>query len=262
MAKPGGNHQRWDVGNMGTAQPMGNTYLHTYTTHDLAYVGNHLFTTCNDSNTVFAIDLADPSAGEIVSQTTINAPFKIMMHGELGVVASGYTSGPSHYYSVKALDFYDAFNEDADADGLDFWEETWLHGTDPKNADTDGDGYSDSWEIINGYDPLSDASPGEMPPADDDDDGDDGPTDDDDDGPTDDDDGPNPPTDGMSDLVGMLTDFFTSPVGMGVGGAAALGMIVLGLLKGRKKGPKLVSGGGGSGGGTDFFDGIDFDSVF
>ncbi|MFH1631677.1 MAG: hypothetical protein ABIA47_01455, partial [bacterium] len=43
---------------------------------------------------------------------------------------------------------------DPDRDGLSSWEEFEL-GTDPANADTDGDGYDDGTEVAGGYDPLS-----------------------------------------------------------------------------------------------------------
>jgi L,D-transpeptidase catalytic domain/Bacterial TSP3 repeat len=44
---------------------------------------------------------------------------------------------------------------DTDHDGIpDVWETQVFH-TDPDNADTDGDGYSDLVEIENGYDPLN-----------------------------------------------------------------------------------------------------------
>jgi LPXTG-site transpeptidase (sortase) family protein len=44
---------------------------------------------------------------------------------------------------------------DRDGDGIPDYLETSLFGTDPMNPDTDGDGYSDWEEILNGYDPLS-----------------------------------------------------------------------------------------------------------
>ena len=46
--------------------------------------------------------------------------------------------------------------DDLDYDGLTGWEEN-LHGTDPENSDTDGDGYLDGEEVISGYDPTKPA---------------------------------------------------------------------------------------------------------
>ncbi|HRT04382.1 MAG TPA: hypothetical protein P5204_01660, partial [Kiritimatiellia bacterium] len=45
---------------------------------------------------------------------------------------------------------------DSDGDGLGDWAETATCGTDPRLADTDGDGMGDKWELDNGLDPLSD----------------------------------------------------------------------------------------------------------
>ena len=42
---------------------------------------------------------------------------------------------------------------DQDADGLSLLEEYKL-GTSDTNADTDGDGYTDSQEVASGHDPL------------------------------------------------------------------------------------------------------------
>ncbi|MEN8252514.1 MAG: sortase [Patescibacteria group bacterium] len=42
--------------------------------------------------------------------------------------------------------------DDEDKDGLGIYDE-YIFGTSPRNADTDGDGYSDGKEVHNGYDP-------------------------------------------------------------------------------------------------------------
>ncbi|MBI5913018.1 hypothetical protein HY839_01090, partial [Candidatus Azambacteria bacterium] len=44
-------------------------------------------------------------------------------------------------------------NADPDNDGLKNWEEE-IYKTDPRNPDTDGDGYLDGEEVASGYDPT------------------------------------------------------------------------------------------------------------
>lgn len=64
------------------------------------------------------------------------------------------------FFSVAKEDFSGKnIFHDADQDGLTDEEER-LYGTDPRNSDTDGDGYSDGAEVRSGYDPLK-ASPGD-----------------------------------------------------------------------------------------------------
>lgn len=43
---------------------------------------------------------------------------------------------------------------DSDGDGLSDLDEILIHGTDPFNPDTDGDGMPDGWEVLHGLDPL------------------------------------------------------------------------------------------------------------
>jgi len=43
---------------------------------------------------------------------------------------------------------------DTDRDGLSDQEEIEVWQTDPKVTDTDGDGYADGFEVLNGFDPL------------------------------------------------------------------------------------------------------------
>jgi hypothetical protein len=52
----------------------------------------------------------------------------------------------------------DPDGDDFDYDGLSNWDEVSVHGTDPMEWDTDGDGLSDFWEIENGLDPNDDGS--------------------------------------------------------------------------------------------------------
>lgn len=50
-----------------------------------------------------------------------------------------------------------ADQSDDDGDGLSNAAERWVHGTDPSEPDTDGDGLNDGWEVghgSNGFDPL------------------------------------------------------------------------------------------------------------
>lgn len=47
---------------------------------------------------------------------------------------------------------------DTDNDGLTDWAEIRIYKTDPLNADTDGDGYKDGQEVVNGYDPAKPGS--------------------------------------------------------------------------------------------------------
>ncbi len=50
---------------------------------------------------------------------------------------------------------------DADGDGLTNWEEVKRYHTDPHDADTDGDGLMDGYEVQNGTDPLNPDSDGD-----------------------------------------------------------------------------------------------------
>lgn len=70
------------------------------------------------------------------------------------VVASGDPSGCNQFDDAQKSGCEDMFSSlDQDADGLSLLEEYKL-GTSDTNADTDGDGYTDSQEVASGHDPL------------------------------------------------------------------------------------------------------------
>ena len=68
-----------------------------------------------------------------------------------------------HAYAQNQGNLVDDRLSDYDSDGLTDLEEVNTYGTDPKNSDTDGDGYLDGAEIKTDYDPLI-AAPGDKLP--------------------------------------------------------------------------------------------------
>lgn len=60
------------------------------------------------------------------------------------------------YYLVARSDI------DRDTDGLPDARETFLYGTEPGNADTDGDGMPDGWELAGNLDPLRNDAQGDL----------------------------------------------------------------------------------------------------
>jgi hypothetical protein len=52
----------------------------------------------------------------------------------------------------------DAITRDSDSDDIADYDEISLYKTDPLVADTDNDGFTDSVEILNGYDPINSAA--------------------------------------------------------------------------------------------------------
>ena len=66
----------------------------------------------------------------------------------------------------EALHGTDPYNADSDGDDLNDYDEIFVHGTDPLDPDSDGDGASDYDEIfVYGTDPLSPGLPGDLAPA-------------------------------------------------------------------------------------------------
>ncbi len=84
----------------------------------------------------------------VISDFDLNEEFKKRLGGTVFSLES-YADWASRYGlsgSKKGLD------EDSDKDLLPNYLE-YVHGTNPINADTDGDKYTDKQEIVNGYDP-------------------------------------------------------------------------------------------------------------
>jgi uncharacterized repeat protein (TIGR02543 family) len=78
----------------------------------------------------------------------------------------GFTDGWEVDNGYNPLDSSDpAPSGDEDDDGLTNHEESLL-GTDPTNHDTDGDGFSDKWEVDNGFNPLDSSDPAPSDDAD------------------------------------------------------------------------------------------------
>jgi len=75
---------------------------------------------------------------KIFAQTSTSAPDQAAP-GSAGLVM------PADDARLKAMD--------SDGDGLSDYDEIYIYHTDPYNADTDTDGYSDGHEVKNGYDP-------------------------------------------------------------------------------------------------------------
>lgn len=71
----------------------------------------------------------------------------------LGQSQTDYDKWIKKYYAAASDPLVLAANEDADRDGLTNVNEFYLD-TNPLNSDTDGDGYNDGTEVLNGYNPL------------------------------------------------------------------------------------------------------------
>jgi LPXTG-site transpeptidase (sortase) family protein len=77
-----------------------------------------------------------------------------------GLMDTNENNIPDKWEKDKMGRLIDDTFDDSDNDELSYYDE-YLYGTDPKNPDTDGDGYKDGVEVHNGYEP---AVPGEARP--------------------------------------------------------------------------------------------------
>ncbi|OGY91967.1 MAG: hypothetical protein A3H70_01090 [Candidatus Komeilibacteria bacterium RIFCSPLOWO2_02_FULL_48_11] len=96
-------------------------------------------------------DATDAGGGGAVANQTVSTPVidlssnPVPSSGGLSKLSSGNASLPGSNASSSS--------PDSDSDGLTDTEETTVYGTDPRNADSDGDGYKDGQEASSGYNP-------------------------------------------------------------------------------------------------------------
>ena len=101
-----------------------------------------------------SVTLCDALLGALSTNLTVrNGEPMALAFGELEDAAYAALSVPSASVTVRAV----SLAVDADADGLDVGEET-AAGTSDDLRDTDGDGFTDLYEILCGTDPLDPSS--------------------------------------------------------------------------------------------------------
>lgn len=103
-----------------------------------------------------------PQIGEVLAQSTDLNPSYVFQGNELYVRAVVTSSaapavpGEAAYQQAWTQPACIRDETDADGDGIQGYQESWMHGTDPNLADTDGDGLPDGVEILQTHtDPLS-----------------------------------------------------------------------------------------------------------
>lgn len=85
--------------------------------------------------------------------------FPLMEMGWGNTIPYGFAStGDKFFVRLRYTDDTANFWGDYDGDGISNWDEIHIHGTDPFNADTDGDGVPDGAEIGAGTDPNDSGS--------------------------------------------------------------------------------------------------------
>ena len=107
-----------------------------------------------------AYDTLDPALLTTAQQTTLAR--LTSRYADVLAAASGGSGGPGvvidspkHFFRLRRVEI------DQDHDGLSFAQEVLVYGSDPNNADTDGDGISDGEEVARGLNPGSDDSDGD-----------------------------------------------------------------------------------------------------
>ncbi|MEX0569014.1 MAG: hypothetical protein Q6363_007650 [Candidatus Njordarchaeota archaeon] len=124
-------------------------------------------------NLVTGDDVSKPLALDIVGDKAdiLAGDFDNDEKTEIVVISSGvayleisYNSrGSSMCAGINKMATYNTLNYDRDEDLLTDYEEMMIYGTNPYLRDTDGDGFDDRTELINGWDPLDSGSPQRFP---------------------------------------------------------------------------------------------------
>ncbi|MDD3711600.1 MAG: hypothetical protein PHP37_03315 [Patescibacteria group bacterium] len=91
-------------------------------------------------------DLIDVSE-DLIEEDEIVDPFAALREMDSDI------DGLNDYEEIY-VHMTDPNNPDTDSDSLSDFDEVMIFGTDPFNFDTDGDSYSDGQEVLGGYNPL------------------------------------------------------------------------------------------------------------
>jgi len=76
-----------------------------------------------------------------------------LLTGWSGDVSAGHSVTNMNLLMYKPWQLTVSYSDDTDGDGLKNVDE-WSYGSDPWNADTDGDKFDDGWEVLNGWNPV------------------------------------------------------------------------------------------------------------
>ena len=95
-----------------------------------------------------------PHCYVIIDPTADSDEDGILDGDEFDTDYDGLSDGMEFYLGTQKIYGGGIMNPDSDYDGLLDGDEYYTIGTDPRNSDTDGDGFSDGIEIVVGTDPL------------------------------------------------------------------------------------------------------------
>lgn len=121
----------------------------TNTTNTIATNVNRVVTNTNRTNT----NATNTNAVNISANTNVNVNTNANSNANANVNATVNTNSTN----VNASGQPASFTTDTDGDTLNDYLEEWFTAN-PKNADSDGDGFPDGREVVNGYSPLGTGS--------------------------------------------------------------------------------------------------------